>query len=217
MRSLALPVLALVVALAGCSAVLPKTDDGASVRTSPATQTPTPTAVAESIGYADLANAAVPSLCDFAAGTLQNGKYAGDLAAAAPPDANAQYAQYFLEDDQEGVHWVADPDAAAGEIAAVSAVYCDWGGVSWPESLVAYDRELGVVASANLLDILSEANSTIRSLALHDGRITVVWDTQGPDDPSAAQSVRATATLVPSGAALVADGTVLQVPAPANG
>lgn len=80
-------------------------------------------------------------------------------------------------------------------------------------SCVAYDSELNPIAAVNLGKIEpGGSNSTIQSLKLDDDHITVVWDTQGPQDPSAIKSVRATATLIVEGSVLVADGDVTQVP-----
>jgi hypothetical protein len=155
----------------------------------------------------DLLSAPVPASCRHKAGTLVNGKLPG----IAPHDGEMELA------------WLGGSTAAQQDLLvlgdltrdgvgdAAAVLYCNAGGVSWPEMVSFYTHGptlLGTVFldTVNLPGRQPGENDNVHRLRYHNGAVEAEWTTQQQDDPAANGTLDYSATLRWNGSRIVVSG-----------
>ena len=140
----------------------------------------------QAITAADLLAAPVPASCRHRAGTLRDGELPG-----IPEGEGEMMLAWKARPGSRPDDVVALGDLTgdgAGDAAAV--LYCNAGGVSWPEMVAFYapgPRLLGAVllSDVNLPGNEPGSNDFVHRLRYRDGAVLAEWTTQQRGDPSA--------------------------------
>jgi pimeloyl-ACP methyl ester carboxylesterase len=162
---------------------------------------------------ADLLSAPVPASCRHEAGDLSNGRLPG-----IPP-----------QQGEMGLKWVlwSDPARRAdlmvlGDLTgdgvgdAATVLYCNAGGVSWPEMVSFYTHgptgptllDTVFLDDVNLPGHEPGENDLVRRLRYRAGAVAVEWTTQQTGDPGAFGTLDYSATLRWNGRKIVVSGLV---------
>lgn len=136
---------------------------------SPSASPPSASAARPTLTRADLADAAIPAVCDHPAGTLVNGALPGI------PEGSGGAT---LTEDSEQLAFRSDP--GAGQVAAAVVVHCDMGGVSWPDNIVFYDRDRAVLGLVNLGDLNQGYRDPAKRVWFDDGAVRAEWYNEQP-------------------------------------
>jgi len=158
----------------------------------------------------DLLSAPVPANCQHKAGTLINGRLLG-----IPTNAGVMELAWLGKPAAEQRDLLALGDLTGdgtGDAAAV--LYCNAGGVSWPEMVSFYThgargpKLLGTVflEDVNLPGRQPGENDFVYRLRYHDGAVVAEWTTQQEGDPAAVSTLDYTATLRWNGHKIVVSG-----------
>lgn len=133
---------------------------------------------------ADLLSAPVPADCQHPAGTLVNGHLPG----IAHGDGTMGLA--WLDGGRPASDLLASGDLNGdGRDDAAAVLYCDAGGVAWPEIVAFYTQGPRLLGSVSLSDINLPGhepgeNAFVDTVRYHDGVVTTTWSTQQAGDPA---------------------------------
>ena len=156
----------------------------------------------------DLLSAPVPASCEHPAGRLVNGVMPG-----IPENRGFMQLGWvdssFLSESAGSAFGDLNGDGL-GDAAAV--LYCDAGGVAWPDIIAFYARgQTGLrllawayITDFNLPGIRGQENGFIRQLRYTGGAVYAQWSTQDNGDAAATSSLDYSATLRLSGGKIVA-------------
>lgn len=152
-------------ALAACTSAVPTAE----------TQTPTPTPTqAPTFELADLLTADVPSLCGHPAGTLVDGALPGIAEFA----GTAGLQSTLLEDIRSGATTsdfaVVGTDVDDAPFLA-AVMYCDQGGVAWPNTVVVYDADLQPVAEFHPEELTGGDREQFAGITATDAGFQARW------------------------------------------
>ncbi|MDG5808734.1 alpha/beta hydrolase [Streptomyces ossamyceticus] len=153
-----------------------------------------------------LLSAPVPAACGHRAGKLVDGKLPGI------PEIHGVMGLSWVETDRPRSDLVAFGDLNRdGASDAAATLYCNAGGVSWPEIIAFYERGPTLLGSVSLSTInLPEhepgQNAHVHRLRYADGGVVTQWSTQQDGDPAASATLDYTATLRWDGNAVAASG-----------
>ncbi|MEU9779627.1 hypothetical protein AB0H92_01305 [Streptomyces phaeochromogenes] len=151
-----------------------------------------------------LLSAPVPADCHHRAGKLVDGKLPGI------PEIQGVMGLSWVETDRPRSDLLAFGDLnrdGAGDAAAT--LFCNAGGVSWPEIIAFYEHGPTLIGSVSLSTINLPGhdpgeNALVHRLRYADGGVVTQWSTQQDGDPGASATLDYTATLRWDGHAVVA-------------
>ena len=159
---------------------------------------PASAVAARPVTLAMLKSAPVPSLCDHPAGHLVNGSLPGIPAQrgfvmipAVTGEAHGNSAVVFGDLNGDGVR-----DAAV-------TVWCNQGGVPWPDSVQLYTSGAKRLGGISLEKISHGDRDFVRSMRLVDGVVTVHWSTNRDTDFGCCSTLDYAAQLHMKGAKFV--------------
>jgi pimeloyl-ACP methyl ester carboxylesterase len=155
----------------------------------------------------DLLSAPVPANCQHKAGTLTNGRLLG-----IPANQGVMELAWLDRPVAEQRDLLALGDLTGdGGGDAATVLYCNAGGVSWPEMVSFYTHGPKLLGTVFLEDVNLPGhepgeNDNVRQLRYHDGAVTVEWTTQQRGDPAANATLDYAATLRWNGRKVVVSG-----------
>jgi pimeloyl-ACP methyl ester carboxylesterase len=156
----------------------------------------------------DLLSAPVPASCQHKAGTLRNGKLPG-----IPADRGVMRLAWKLgsESAQQGNLLVLGDLTGDGVGDAAAVLYCDAGGVPWPEMVSFYTHGPTLLGTVFLDDVNLPGhdpgeNALVHQLRYRNSAVTVGWTTQQNGDPGAFGTLDYSATLRWNGSKIVVSG-----------
>lgn len=167
----------------------------------------TPKVAVSPVTAADLLSAPVPASCQHKAGTLVNGKLPG----IAPHDGEMELAWMGGSTAAQRDLLVLEDLTRDGVGDAAAVLYCNAGGVSWPEMVSFYTHGptlLGTVFldEVNLPGRQPGENDHVHRLRYHNGAVEAEWTTQQEGDPAANATLDYAATLRWNGSRIVVSG-----------
>jgi pimeloyl-ACP methyl ester carboxylesterase len=156
----------------------------------------------------DLLSAPVPAYCRHKAGVLRNGRLPG-----IPPGQGEMGLPWKLWSDpaRQGDLLVLGDLTGDGVGDAAAVLYCNAGGVSWPEMVSFYTHGPTLLGTVFLSDVNLPGhepgqNDLVHKLRYHNGAVTVEWTTQQKGDPAANGTLDYSATLRWNGRKIVVSG-----------
>lgn len=148
-----------------------------------------------SVTEADVLSAALPSTCDFPAGTLVDGHLGFD-------DGEVPTGISVVE----GTVRLGELDGTDEGGDGVAVLSCDHGGVAWPHVVAFVTAEGEGLGSLMLSDVTGHGRETVDDLWIDDGVVHVQWFAGTSDnDPHAFSPGSASATLRWDGTRVVAE------------
>lgn len=147
----------------------------------------------------DPLNAEVPSLCDHPAGRLT----AGSLPAT-------QGGILVKKDLNQNVLAASDDPKSEAAVMSTLAISCNKGGVAWPDTIAAYDKEAQLVGFVTLDAVTHGGRESVLSISINDGLIEAVWTTQASGDPECCGTVTATSGFLLQNSVLVSTDLELE-------
>lgn len=155
---------------------------------------------------ASLLSAPVPAACRHKAGRLSGGRLPGI------PEIRGVMGLGWVETGGPRADLLALGDLDGdGTGDAAATLFCNAGGVSWPEIIAFYTHGPTLLGSLSLSDINLPGhqpgeNASVHRLRYADGGVVAQWSTQQDGDPGASATLDYTATLRWNGHAVVASG-----------
>ncbi|MFJ3234454.1 esterase/lipase family protein [Streptomyces sp. NPDC086787] len=155
---------------------------------------------------AGLLSAPVPAACGHRAGKLVDGRLPGI------PEAHGVMGLSWVETDRPRSDLLTFGDLDGdGTGDAAATLFCNAGGVSWPEIIAFYSHGPELIGSVSLSAINLPGrgpgeNASVHHLRYVDGGVVTQWSTQQDGDPGASATLDYTATLRWDGHAVVASG-----------
>jgi hypothetical protein len=149
---------------------------------------------ARAVSAASLLSAPVPAACGHKAGRLTGGRLAG-----IPAGHGSMELAWLDRGHREDLLALGDLDGD-GTTDAAATLYCDAGGVPWPELIAFYKPGPTLLGAVSLGDINAPGrrpgeNATVHRLRYAHGAVTAAWSTQRDGDPAAEARLDYTAVL----------------------
>lgn len=160
----------------------------------------------------ELLSAPVPASCRHPAGRLVNGVLPG-----IPANHGLMQLGWLNNSGLTQSAGTAFGNLNGSETSDAAAVlYCNAGGVSWPDIIAFYAQGQGglkllawaYITDFNLPGIQTQENGVIRRIRYQDGAVYAEWSTQDNGDPAAASTLDYSATLRLSGGKIIATNLV---------
>ncbi|MGM7698650.1 hypothetical protein [Microbacterium sp. A84] len=173
---------------------------------------PTPTATgAPAIALDTLLTIEVPALCEHPAGTLVDGMLPG----ISENDGRVMLGGSLVEEMQSGATesaFALTGTDAEGEQFLAASVYCDRGGVAWPNQVVVWDAELAPVGVFEPFVLTGGDREVIVELGSAENGFFARWTAPTLYDPSCCFQLSAESTVKVdvAGAELTLAAPVLQ-------
>ncbi len=164
------------------------------------TEAPAETPVPSDVSPMELdpLTAEVPSLCGHPAGRLVEG--------ALPQDASRLGDTYVRRYPAGQIMWATPqrPLLQTDVIAAVLAVGCNKGGVSWPDTILAYNQSAELIGHITLDSVTGGSREALNSLSVENERVSASWTTEAKGDHACCGTILASSTFTVDGPNLTA-------------